>query len=63
MGFPDIVGDIRALAPKLRGRLSANAPLAEATWFRVGGPAQALFSPADDEDLAYLLSALPPEFR
>ena len=59
MDFPDIVGDLKALAPKLRGRLSANALLAEATWFRVGGPAQALFSPADDEDLAYLLHALP----
>ena len=59
MAFPDIVGGIRARAPKLRGRLFANAPLAEATWFRVGGPAQALFSPADEEDLAYLLSVLP----
>ncbi len=61
MGFPDIVGDILALAPELRGRLAANAPIAEATWFRVGGPAQVLFSPADEEDLAYLLSALPRE--
>jgi UDP-N-acetylmuramate dehydrogenase len=61
MSFPDIAGEIRALAPDLRGRLSANAPLAEATWFRVGGPAQALFSPADEEDLAYLLGALPPD--
>jgi UDP-N-acetylmuramate dehydrogenase len=61
MGFPDIVADVKALAPKLRGRLSANAPIAEATWFRVGGPAQTLFSPADEEDLAYLLGALPPE--
>ena len=61
MGFPDIVEAIRALAPKLRGRLSANAPIAEATWFRVGGPAQALFSPADEDDLTYLLSALPHE--
>ena len=45
----------------MRGRLSANAPLAEATWFRVGGPAQVLFSPADEEDLATLLGALPRE--
>jgi len=59
MSFPDIAGDIRALAPDLRGRLFANAPLADATWFRVGGPAQALFSPADEEDLAYLMGALP----
>ena len=35
--------------------------MAEATWFRVGGPAQALFSPADEDDLAYVLSALPRE--
>src|SRR6204780_3826757 len=50
-----------ALAPKLRGRLTAQAPIADATWFRVGGPAEALFSPADEDDLAYVLSALPRE--
>jgi len=59
MSFPDITGEIRRLAPEVRGRLFPNAPLAEATWFRVGGPAQALFSPADEEDLAYLVGALP----
>ena len=59
MSFPDIVADLKAGAPEVRGRLVANAPLAEATWFRVGGPAQVLFSPADEEDLAYLLSRLP----
>jgi UDP-N-acetylmuramate dehydrogenase len=58
--MPDLVDEIRALAPKLRGRLTAQAPIADATWFRVGGPAEALFSPADEEDLAYVLSALPP---
>jgi UDP-N-acetylmuramate dehydrogenase len=61
MRFPDIVGDLKALAPELRGRLIANAPIAETTWFRVGGPAQALLSPADDDDLAYFLAALPHE--
>ena len=61
MDFPDIAGDLMALAPRLRGRLVANAPIGETTWFRVGGPAQVLFSPADDDDLAYVLSALPPE--
>jgi UDP-N-acetylmuramate dehydrogenase len=54
-----LVNEVKALAPKLRGRLAADAPIAEATWFRVGGPAEALFSPADEEDLAYVLSALP----
>src|SRR3954466_3578552 len=45
--------------PKLRGRLLANLSLAELTWFRVGGPAQVLFTPADEDDLAYFLSHLP----
>ena len=45
--------------PELRGRLLANQPLAELTWFRVGGPAQVLFTPADADDLAYFLANLP----
>jgi UDP-N-acetylmuramate dehydrogenase len=61
MSFPDIAGEVRASAPGLRGRLTANAPIAEATWFRVGGPAQLLFSPADEDDLASVLGALPAE--
>jgi UDP-N-acetylmuramate dehydrogenase len=59
--FPDLTPEIRAAAPDLRGRMVANAPLADVTWFRVGGPAQVLVSPADEEDLAYLLSRLPAE--
>jgi UDP-N-acetylmuramate dehydrogenase len=62
MRFPNLVDEVKARAPKLRGRLTADAPIAEATWFRVGGPAEALFSPADEDDLAYVLSALPREF-
>lgn len=61
MPFPDITSDIRSAAPELRGRLVANAELAAVTWFRVGGPAQALFTPADEADLAYLLARLPVE--
>jgi UDP-N-acetylmuramate dehydrogenase len=45
--------------PALRGRLLADQPLAPLTWFRVGGTAEALFSPADEDDLAYFLSNLP----
>ncbi|GJD54224.1 UDP-N-acetylmuramate dehydrogenase [Methylobacterium dankookense] len=51
---------IRAAAPALRGRLLANQPLADLTWFRVGGPAEVLFTPADEEDLSLLLAALDP---
>ena len=60
-GFSDLSAGIRAAAPGLRGRLLANQPLADLTWFRVGGPAQLLFSPADEEDLALLLAALDPD--
>ena len=56
-----LVDEVKARAPGLRGRLVADAAVAEATWFRVGGPAEALFSPADEDDLAYLLSVLPRE--
>jgi UDP-N-acetylmuramate dehydrogenase len=61
MSFPDIVPDLKAKAPKLRGRLLPNQSLAELTWFRVGGPAQALFMPEDESDLAYFLGILPAE--
>ncbi len=57
--FPDITADLKAVLPDLRGRLSANAMMADITWFRVGGPAQVLFSPADEADLAYALANIP----
>jgi UDP-N-acetylmuramate dehydrogenase len=50
----------RAL-PDLKGRLVSGARLAEVTWFRVGGPAEVLFTPADESDLAYFLAGAPPE--
>ena len=59
MTFPDIVPDLKSKLPDLRGRLLANQSLAELTWFRVGGPAQALFMPEDEADLAYLMANLP----
>jgi UDP-N-acetylmuramate dehydrogenase len=60
-GFPDITLELKAAMPDLRGRLLANQSLAELTWFRVGGPAQVLFTPADEDDLAYVLARLPKE--
>ena len=59
--FPDITPDLKASMPELRGRLLANQSLAELTWFRVGGPAQVLFTPSDEDDLAYFLKYLPNE--
>ncbi|MBI4273397.1 MAG: UDP-N-acetylmuramate dehydrogenase [Rhizobiales bacterium] len=58
MSFPDIIPGLKAAMPKLRGRLLVNQQLAELTWFRVGGPAQVLFMPEDEDDLAYLLKNL-----
>jgi len=61
MTFLDLIPGLTELMPELRGKLSANEPLAPYTWFRVGGPAQLLFMPADEADLAYFLAHLPKE--
>lgn len=59
--FPDLLPALRPLLLELRGTLNANAPLADFTWFRVGGPAQLLFLPADADDLAYVLARIPAD--
>jgi UDP-N-acetylmuramate dehydrogenase len=46
--------------PEVRGKLVRNEPLGPFTWFRVGGPADVLFLPQDEEDLAAFLKALDP---
>jgi UDP-N-acetylmuramate dehydrogenase len=61
MTFPDLTPELKTAMPQLRGRLMANQRLAELTWFRVGGPAQVLFTPADEDDLAYFLAHLAVE--
>jgi len=47
--------------PPVRGTLEPDRPLADLTWLRVGGPADALFLPADADDLAAFLAALPED--
>jgi UDP-N-acetylmuramate dehydrogenase len=49
-----------AVMPKVRGRLTANAPLAPLVWFKSGGTAEWLFEPADEEDLIVFLTELDP---
>jgi UDP-N-acetylmuramate dehydrogenase len=56
--FADLIPQLKGKMPDLRGRLLANQPLAELTWFRVGGAAQLLFMPEDESDLAYFLAHL-----
>jgi len=56
--------DGKALLSRLsavRGRLEAEFPLADLTWFRTGGPAEVLFTPADEDDLAAFLAATPAD--
>ncbi|MEM9766151.1 MAG: UDP-N-acetylmuramate dehydrogenase [Pseudomonadota bacterium] len=52
---------LASVLPALRGRLTLDRPLAPLSWLRVGGPAALFFQPADREDLAAFLAALPPE--
>jgi UDP-N-acetylmuramate dehydrogenase len=47
--------------PGVRGRLEPNAPLADLTWFRAGGPAEVLFTPADEADLSDFLKSTPKD--
>jgi UDP-N-acetylmuramate dehydrogenase len=57
----DILHDLKSRVPDLRGRLLANQPLADLTWFRVGGAGQALFMPESEDDLAYFLAHVPAD--
>jgi len=51
------MGDV---LPEVRGTLTPGRPLADLTWLRAGGPADWLFQPADEADLAAFLAALDP---
>ncbi len=55
------MSDWRDSVPTVRGKLLRDEPLGPFTWFRVGGPAELLFLPADHEDLAAFLKALPAD--
>lgn len=62
MSFPDLIEELgRERFSFVRGRLLTNQPLSPVTWLRVGGPAQVLFQPADEADLAAFMKVLPRE--
>lgn len=56
-----LLARLAPLMGDVRGRLTANAPMSAITWFRTGGPAEVLFQPADEDDLATFLAALPED--
>ena len=58
---PQFRDDLIRRLPKTRGKLLPNEPLADQTWFRVGGPAEVLFKPADEQDLADFLKNCPAD--
>ncbi len=51
--------DLTKILPKVRGRYTRNVPLSKYTWFAVGGPAEVLFSPKDEEDLVTFIENKP----
>ncbi|MDR3470432.1 MAG: UDP-N-acetylmuramate dehydrogenase [Devosia sp.] len=63
IAWPDLLPELQPWAAEIRGRLTPNQLLSEVTWFRVGGPAQLFFQPADEADLALFLQHLPGHIR
>lgn len=59
MPAPVFAGSLIDRLPVVRGRLSENADIGAKTWFRVGGPAEVLFRPADEGDLSDFLKNKP----
>jgi UDP-N-acetylmuramate dehydrogenase len=57
----DLFETLKVALPDLRGRLGAESVLKDFTWFRVGGPAEVLYSPADEADLVYFMQAVPAD--
>lgn len=63
MTYPDLLPRFSGWIDDVRGRLVSNQLLNEITWFRVGGPAQLFFMPADEADLQYFLKNLPDDIK
>jgi len=63
MSWPDLLPDLGPWTAEVRGRLIPNQMMSEITWFRVGGPAQLYFQPADEADLQFFLKNLPSEIK
>lgn len=57
----DLLERLREPLASIRGRLTPDAAMDKITWFRAGGVADALFQPADEEDLAAFLKAVPAD--
>ena len=47
------------LLPKVKGSYKKDVPMAKYTWLGVGGPAEVMFNPKDEDDLSFFLKAKP----
>ncbi len=54
-----LLNNLIEFLPKVRGKYQKDEPMSKHTWFAVGGPAEILYHPADQEDLKYFLRNLP----
>lgn len=61
MSWPDLLPALKPWIDEVRGRLIPNQMLSEITWFRVGGPAQLYYQPADEADLQFFFKHLPKD--
>lgn len=63
MSYPDLLPQLSDWSGDVRGRLLPNESIGAMANFRVGGPAQLLFMPADEADLSFFLSHLPHDIK
>lgn len=61
--WPDLIPQLQPWISEVRGKLVPNQPLSEISWFRVGGPAQLFYQPADEADLSFFLKNLPTDIK
>jgi UDP-N-acetylmuramate dehydrogenase len=61
MSGADLLNRLEGRLDGLRGRITPNAEMDKITWFRAGGLAEVLFQPADEDDLAAFLKAVPAD--
>ena len=61
MSGADLLKRLEGRLDGLRGRVTPDAEMDKITWFRAGGLAQVLFQPADEDDLASFLKAVPAD--
>ena len=59
LGFGKKKNDLVKLLPEVRGKYLCDVPMSKHTWFAVGGPAEVMFLPFDNDDLSWFLRAKP----